>query len=64
MLVGALVLIGGCSTVPAWDRGHLAKPQAAFDPDPADSVARQHIFSSREAGASGPLGAGGGCGCY
>jgi len=64
LLACALMLLGGCAKVPAWDRGNLAKPQAAFDPEPADSAMRQHVYSSRESGASGPVGAGGGCGCY
>ena len=56
--------LAGCASVPAWERGNLAKPQMAFDLNPAESALRAHAYSSREAAASGVVGAGGGCGCY
>lgn len=62
--VAASLLLGGCASVPAWERGNLAKPQMAFDVDPTASALRAHAYSSREAAASGTVGAGGGCGCY
>jgi len=57
-------LASGCASVPAWERGNLAKPQMAFDLNPTESALRAHAYSSREAAASGQVGAGGGCGCY
>jgi hypothetical protein len=63
-VIGVCVLLGGCATVPPWERGNLAKPQMAFDQSPADSALRAHAYSSREAAASDIVGAGGGCGCY
>lgn len=60
----AAALAGGCASVPAWERGNLAKPQMAFDVNPTDSALRAHAYSSREAAASGAVGEGGGCGCY
>lgn len=59
-----VALLGGCASVPPWERGNLAKPQMAFDLNPTESALRAHAYSSREAAASGPVGAGGGCGCY
>ena len=50
--------------MPAWERGNLAKPQMAFDLNPTENALRAHAYSSREAAASGTVGAGGGCGCY
>ena len=59
-----IALLGGCASVPPWERGNLAKPQMAFDLNPTESALRAHAYSSREAAASGPVGGGGGCGCY
>ena len=64
------LLLGACvcfQAAPAWrprSAGNLAKPQMAFDLNPAQSALRAHAYSSREAGESGNAGAGGGCGCY
>lgn len=62
--LATLTAMSGCASVPAWERGNLAKPQMALDLDPAQSALRAHAYSSREAAASGVAGAGGGCGCY
>lgn len=56
--------ISGCSTVAAWERGNLAKPQMALDPTPLQSALRNHTYGSREAASGGDAGSGGGCGCY
>ena len=61
--LACVALLGGCASVPPWERGNLAKPQMAFDPNPTESALRAHAYSSREAAPSGPVGAGGGCGC-
>jgi Domain of unknown function (DUF4266) len=63
-VLASLTILAGCASVPAWERGNLAKPQMAFDQNPAESALRAHAYSSREAAAGGPVGAGGGCGCY
>lgn len=53
----------GCATVEPWDRGKLAKPKMALDPDPLASQLEAHVYNYRE-GATGGLGSvGGGCGC-
>lgn len=53
----------GCASVAPWERGRLAKPQMALDPDPLQRALRDHVHASREAAAGGEIGAGGGCGC-
>ena len=56
----------GCETavVKPWQRGDLARPQMAWQPDPMMSVLREHVYTAKE-GASGGVGTGGGgCGCY
>ena len=63
-MVAACAALAGCATVAPWQRGNLAKPQMAFDLNPADSALRAHAYSAREAGASGVAAVGGGCGCY
>lgn len=59
-------LIVGCAEVSPWERGHLAKPHMAIEPDPALAVLRVHAYRSREAAAvwGESTGAGAGCGCY
>ena len=63
-----LLVISGlnaCAQVAPWERGILAKPQMALDPNPLQSSIRAHNLSSREAAASiNSSGDGGGCGCY
>jgi hypothetical protein len=59
----SLMLIA-CSTVQPWERGNLAKPQMALDPNPLQSALRAHNYGSREAAAGGNAAQGGGCGCY
>lgn len=53
----------GCTSVAPWERGRLAKPHMALDPDPLQRALRDHVHASREAAAGGEIGAGGGCGC-
>ena len=65
-LVSALILTAlasACTHVEPWQRGTLAKPHMALDPDPVTGVMRQHSFTSREAASGGTSAAGGGCGC-
>lgn len=54
----------GCAEVQPWERGTLAKPQMALDPQPLQSELRGHSYGSREAAGAGNAGSGGGCGCY
>lgn len=63
-LAVALLLLGGCAArIAPWERGNLAKPQMALDPDPMESALRHHEYSSKEAAAGGYGVGGGGCGC-
>ena len=58
-----LINLQGCATVKPWQRGNLAKPEMAWNPDPLESTLRQHIYFSKEASSGGGAAAGGGCGC-
>ncbi|MBK8739961.1 MAG: DUF4266 domain-containing protein [Betaproteobacteria bacterium] len=65
LLLGACAFLAGCASVQPWERGNLARPQMAFERNPGQAELRAHVYSSREAGASGNgVAAGGGCGCY
>jgi hypothetical protein len=63
-----LALVGGalpgCASVEAWERGRLAKPHMALEPDPSERLLREHVYLAREAAAGSEAGRGGGCGCY
>lgn len=67
-LVGLAALLivtatSGCTDVKPWQKGFLAKPHMALDPDPLETRFHHHINESRE-GSSGGYGVGGGgCGC-
>lgn len=56
--------LSACATVEPWERGHLAQPQMALEPHPAQRTLREHSYRSREAGGASEAGGGGGCGCY
>ncbi len=65
VLVLSNVVLISCSQVKPWERGNLAKPHMALDPNPLQSTSRAHHYGSREAGAaSNASSGGGGCGCY
>jgi len=58
------VCVSGCAPVAPWQRGTLAKPQMALDPNPIQSIYNAHISGSREAASGSSSAGGGGCGCY
>lgn len=59
-----LALCACAGTAPkAWERGHLAQPEMAWDPDPATASQREHTYASKEAASGGATIGGGGCGC-
>lgn len=62
LLVLAL-LLSSCTPVRAWERGHLAKREMAWDPDSLGAALDSHVFFSKEASSGGTSAAGGGCGC-
>ncbi len=59
-----IAMLNGCGLkVAAWERGNLAKPHMALDPEPARSVLREHVQVSKESASGGGSTSGGGCGC-
>jgi hypothetical protein len=56
--------LSACAPVSPWQRGTLAKPSMALDPNPMQGSFTHHIYGSREAAAPSGSGSGGGCGCY
>ncbi len=66
VMAGAvLCLLVGCSAQPVqpWQRGDLARPEMAFEPDPLVASYRRHVQFSKEAASGGTTLGGGGCGC-
>lgn len=63
LLVLVCLQLLACSTVRPWERGHLARPEMAFTPDPMETTLRNHIHHSKEGSSSVSAGSGGGCGC-
>jgi starvation-inducible outer membrane lipoprotein len=69
MLRALLLMLGlalaGCATTPpaAWERGNLAKPEMAWDPDAQAAAFRSHVYTSKEHATGGASVGGGGCGC-
>lgn len=57
------VAVTGCATIEPWERGNLAKPHMALDPNGSRTAMRTHTYVSREAAAGGNTAQGGGCGC-
>lgn len=62
-LVGLITLLSGCTDVPVYKRGNLAKPEMSWSPDPMESALQKHIYFAKEASSGGAEAAGGGCGC-
>ncbi|GAB6041405.1 DUF4266 domain-containing protein [Endothiovibrio diazotrophicus] len=62
-LLAAGLLLGGCSEVKPWEKGYIARPEMAFDPDPLEAGFKRHIYDSKEAASGGYGVGGGGCGC-
>ena len=62
VLVLAL-LLAACAPVQPWERGRLAQPHMALEPDGLLAAMDEHVYSSKEAASGGAGAAGGGCGC-
>lgn len=62
-VIVSLVLLSGCADVPVYKRGHLAKPEMSWAPDPMEAALQKHIYFAKEASSGGAEAAGGGCGC-
>ena len=63
LLLGLLVVIGGCTHVDPWQKGDLARPEMSFESDKLENAYREHIYFSKEAASGGSGVGGGGCGC-
>ncbi|WP_305909875.1 DUF4266 domain-containing protein [Methylomarinum sp. Ch1-1] len=64
LCLGSILLVTGCApNVMPWERGLLAKPHMAFQPNAIEASLRQHMLISKEASSGGHGGGGGGCGC-
>jgi hypothetical protein len=57
------LLLAACAPVQPWERGRLAQPHMALEPDGLLAAMDEHVYSSKEAASGGPGAAGGGCGC-
>lgn len=54
----------GCATeVKPWQKGDLAKPHMAVEPDVLQRTIREQMVTSKESSSGGYSVAGGGCGC-
>jgi hypothetical protein len=65
LCVMSILVLTACAGAPpkAWERGHLARPEMAWDPDPLEATLRGHTYTSKEAATGGANVGGGGCGC-
>lgn len=66
LLIAIAAAVSGCESLPSvqpWEKGNLAKPEMAFDPDPLETRFSEHIYFSKEAASGGSSVGGGGCGC-
>jgi Domain of unknown function (DUF4266) len=64
--IAAAVLVTGCQSmgkVQPWQKGNLAKPEMAFDPDMLETRFADHTYFSKEGASGGASVGGGGCGC-
>lgn len=59
----ALIVVSGCASVPAYQRGYLARSDMALDANPGMMKALERTFSAKEAASGGASVGGGGCGC-
>ncbi len=62
-ITGNCALLSACTPVAAWERGTLAKPEMALQPDPLEAALHNHVYFSKEASSGGNSASGGGCGC-
>ncbi len=41
------VWVSGCTAVAPWERGHLAKPHMALEPNPSQRALREYVHEPR-----------------
>lgn len=63
LLIALALALAGCATPKAWERGALAAPEMAWEPDPLLAGYRDHVHLSKEQASGGASAGGGGCGC-
>jgi len=65
LVVAALLVaaLSGCTTVPPWERGTLAKPVMSVDPPQQEKTQKLRTYGAKEGGAAATGVGGGGCGC-
>ena len=63
VLVLALAGCANLSEPKAWERGNLARPDMAWDPDPMQATQRNNTYTSKEHSTGSASAGGGGCGC-
>ena len=63
VLVGLVVLLGGCARVKPWQREDLARRSMVDDREKGEKRFEQHARGSREGSDGGTGDPGGGCGC-
>ncbi len=62
-LGACLLALAACATVAPYQRGYLARPDMALEPNPGTAEALDKTFSAKEAAHGGAAIGGGGCGC-
>jgi len=62
-LLGVILILPACSSVGAWEKGDLSRPEMTFTPDPLEQRLRDHVYFAKEGSSSGSAVSGGGCGC-
>jgi hypothetical protein len=62
-LVAVVALTGGCGSVKAWQKEHLADPIMSFEEDTLEASRELHWIEAREGSTGGTGAAGGGCAC-
>lgn len=63
VMIFLCLVLGGCESVEAWERGTLAKPEMAIETNALETTLNNHIYFSKEASNGGHSATGGGCGC-
>lgn len=55
--------LSACVSVPAYQRGILARPAMSTEFESGEAAFATHVFNSREGATGGNGSTGGGCGC-
>lgn len=63
LVLGVVLLLGGCVTVRPEQRSVLADPAMRFEGDELAQAQKKHALDNREGSTGGGGVAGGGCGC-